>query len=299
MAQNKTAVFLGPTYSWTKSTLELRDVQPLFGGVIVKLPGWTMGEAYITRVAPDGTESKYRLRLKIKEKQELIDLCVAQDFLTIQPTERPGIPDEARPTLTLTNSKKESHTIAKWAGVADTRFEAIYQAMLALTTRKADMRPIKPRFNAWQKGLAITGIIVGALLLLLPAYNLAQSLVAPLWPEQFGLLFFLLLFLMILLLGGMRGLAMLERRKAAGDRTFTHFWVAVAVNLLFAVAAICLIGLGETAVRLWRSSEVLAIGDERVLYGVLGYTAVFTAGFLLAAAGLIMPRLRPLIDERF
>lgn len=299
MKENKTAVFLGPNYNWTKSTLELRDVQPLFGGVIVKLPGWTMGEAYITRIAPDGSESKYRLRLKIKEKQELIDLCVAQDFLTIQPAERPGIPDEARPTLTLTNSKKESHTVAKWAGVADARFETIYQALQALTSRKADMRPIRPRFNTWQKGVTIAGIVAGVGLLLLLAFNLAQSLVAPWWPEQFGLLFFLLLFLLILLLAGMRRLAVRERRKPLWSRNQTQFWVVVAVNLLFFVAVICLFGLGETAVRLWRSGEVLAIGDERVLYAVLGYTAVFTAVFILAADGLIMPRLLPLINERF
>jgi hypothetical protein len=161
------------------------------------------------------------------------------------------------------------------------------------------MRPIRPRFNVWQKGLTITGIVAGTFLFMLPAYSLAHSLVAPWWPEQFGLLFFLLLFLMILLLGGMRGLAMIERRKALWNRIYTHFWVVVAVNLLFSAAVICLIGLGETAVSVWRSGEALALGDERMLYGVLGYTAVFTAVFILAAAGLVMSRLLPIINERF
>jgi hypothetical protein len=69
--------------------------------------------------------------------------------------------------------------------------------------------------------------------------------------------------------------------------------------LLFFVIGICLFGLGETAVSLWRTDTLLAINSERQLYAVVGYTAVFTAGFVLLAAGLIVPRLLNLVDERF
>lgn len=299
--KNKTAEFLIHEYSWNKASLELHDVQPLFGGVVVRLPGWTHSQAFVSRIAPDGTETKYKLSLKWTEgeKQQLIRLCMAHDFLTIQPEERPGIPDEARPSLTLGNSKQESHTVAKWAGVADTRFDAIYQAMLALAERTDDLQPIKPRFNVWQKGLAIASIVAVILLLIWPAYALAQPLVAAQWPEQFGLLFFGLLLLAALLLIVMRGLAVLECKKARWNRTYTHLWVVGVVNLLFFVAGICLFGLGETAVSLWRSNTILAANDERQLYAVVGYTAVFAAGFVLLAAGLIMPRLLNLVDDRF
>ncbi len=301
MTQNKTAEFLIHEYSWNKASLELHDVQPLFGGVIVRLPGWTHSQAYVSRIAPDGTETKYRLPLKWTEgeKEKIIRLCVEHDFLTMQLEERPGIPDEARPSLTLRNSKRESHTVAKWAGVADARFEAIYQALLALAKRTETLQPIKPRFSIWQKGLTIAGAVAGVLLLLLPAYALAQPLVAAQWSESFGLLFFGLLLLAMLLLIVMRGLAVLERKKARWKRTYTHLWVVGIVNFLFFVAVICLLGLGETAVSLWRSDTVLAIGDERQLYAVVGYTAVFAAGFVLLAAGPIMPWLLNLIDERF
>ena len=299
MGKNKMADFLGPSYSWTNATLELHDVQPLLGGIIVKLPSWTMSEAFITHMAPVGTETKFRLRLNLKEKQAFIDLCVAQDFLTIQPAERPGIPDEARPTLVLTNRKRESHTIAKWAGVADARFDTIYHALLALASRGEELRPIKARFTLWQKGLTIVGIVAAALLLLLPAYHLAESIVATWWPEQVGLLFFMLLLLMILLLVGMRVLAWHERHKAAWNRTFTHFSVLGVLNLLLTVAMICLLGLGETAVRLWKAGEPLTLGDERIFYAVAGYTAVFAAVLILAAAGLILPRLLATIEARF
>lgn len=39
MAENKTASFLGKEYNWSKASLKLQDVQPLFGGVIVYLMG--------------------------------------------------------------------------------------------------------------------------------------------------------------------------------------------------------------------------------------------------------------------
>lgn len=298
---NKTAEFLIHEYSWNKASLELHDVQPLFGGVVVRLPNWTSGEAYVSRIAPDGTETKYQLPLKWTEgeKEKIIRLCVEHDFLTIQPEERPGIPDEARPSLTLHNSKRESHTVAKWAGVANARFDAIYHALLALANRTEDLQPNKARFVAWQKGGTIIGVIAVVLLLIWPAYALAQPLVTAQWPDQFGLLFFGLLLLMALLLIAMRGLAGLERKKAKWNRTYTHPYVVGLVNLFFFVAVICLFGLGETAVSLWRSDTVLATGDERQLYAVAGYTAVFAAGLVLLAAGPIMPRLLNLIDERF
>lgn len=144
MTQNKTAEFLGHTYRWNKASLELHDVQPLFGGISVLVPGWTSGVVYVSRFALDGTEIKYRVPLNwvAGEKAQIIRLCVEQDFLTIQPEERPGIPDEARPGLTLGNDKRERHTIAKWAGVQEPRFDAIYQALLALAG------PLMPRLHA-------------------------------------------------------------------------------------------------------------------------------------------------------
>ena len=301
MTQNKTAEFLLNEHSWNKASLELHDAQPLYGGVSVRLPGWTSSQAFISRFLPGGTETKYRLPLKWteEEKKQLIRLCVENDFLTIQPEERLGIPDEARPSLTLRNSKGESHTVAKWAGVPDARFEAVYQAVRALAERTEGLQPIKPRFNIWQKGVILVSLLVGILLLGLPAYALAQPLVTGWWPEQFALLVFLLLFLIALLLTTVRSLAVVERRRPKENRSYTHLWVLLIVNLCFSVAAICLMGLGQTAVRLWWLSETFILGDELLSYALVGYTAVFTAALVLLAAGFVMPRLLPLIDERF
>ncbi len=62
--------------------------------------------------------------------------------MTIQPPDRPGIPDESRPTITLTNAVGETRTVAKWAGVVDDRFDAIYAAMREFETLTQHMEPI-------------------------------------------------------------------------------------------------------------------------------------------------------------
>lgn len=301
MSQNKTAEFLSHEYSWNKASLALDDVQPLFGGVKVQLPGWTSSQALVSHIAPGGTETKYKLSLKWgeNEKVQLIRLCVENDFLTIQPPERPGFPDEARPTLTLSNSNRETHTVAKWAGVADARFDAIYQALLALAARTEGKRPFPERFSRWQKGGVMAGIVMAVLLLPLLASALARPLVAAWWPERFGLLLVVLLHLMAFLLAGLAGLAWWERRKPRWERAWTHPWVVIGLNLCFFLAVIGAWGLAATAVSAWRSDMLPAAGDEGFWSAVLGYAAVFTAVLLLAAAGRFMAPLLNLIDERF
>lgn len=95
----------------------------------------------MTRVARGCRESVYQLSLKPGEREVLCQLFVAQDFLTIRPEERPGIPDEARPRIIMTNAQGVSHACAKWAGVVDERFDVLYQALLALASRAAENKP--------------------------------------------------------------------------------------------------------------------------------------------------------------
>ena len=119
MTENQTSAFLGRPYSWSKVKFELDDVQPLHGGIRIYLHSWASGPAYITSIAPGGQETKYQLSLGWNEKEQLCQWCIEQDFLTINPENRPGIPDEARPSITVTNHAGEKHTVAKWAGVKD------------------------------------------------------------------------------------------------------------------------------------------------------------------------------------
>lgn len=144
-SENATIAFLGPEYSWSQVAFELRDVQPLSGGIRIYLPAWTISQFFVTKVSPGGEESKYKLQTPWDTKEELCRLCIEKDFITIRPEERAGIPDEARPEITLTNRRNESHTVSKWAGVIDERFDAVYDTLLAMEERTAGQRPMPTR----------------------------------------------------------------------------------------------------------------------------------------------------------
>lgn len=298
-SENATAAFLGPEYSWSKVALELRDVQPLSGGVRIYLPAWTISQFFVTKIALDGKQSKYKLQMAWDTKEELCRLCIEKDLIAIRPEERAGLPDEARPEITLTNSRNESHTVSKWAGVIDERFDAVYRTLLAMEERTAGQKPMPIRFSGWQKGLTIAAIAVSLLLLLLPAYGLAQWLVTSWWPARFGSLFVLLLICLALLLVAMRGLAWTERRKGEWDRSFTHPWTMMAINLLFFLALVGVAGLGEVAIGVWRTERTVGTMDGHELYALIAYTALFAAVLLLGAAGLAVTPLLRFIDERF
>ncbi len=66
------------------------------------------------------------------EWQQLIQVLIENDFVTINPIERPGIPDEGRPRITLVNAAGDQCVVAKWAGVEDVRFNAVYTALMRL-----------------------------------------------------------------------------------------------------------------------------------------------------------------------
>ena len=160
--KNKTAQFLGAEYSWDKVQIELRDVQALHGGVRVLLPSYTAQQYFVSCFAPGGEEKKYKLRLNWDEKEELCALFVAQDFVTIEGEEEMGQPDEARPTITLTNAKRESHTVALWASAMqkNERFGAVYSALLGLSERTAGQRPMARQLESHEKWLLLGGLVL-------------------------------------------------------------------------------------------------------------------------------------------
>lgn len=128
---NRTAVFFAQGDP-TLLIVELWDVQPLFGGMIVLVEGGAAPQVQLTRVAPGGQQAVVKRPLSLPRVSALRQLCIEQDFLTIAPQERMGVPDEARPRLTLTNGRGDSYSVEKWAGVADARFDRIYLAVKQL-----------------------------------------------------------------------------------------------------------------------------------------------------------------------
>lgn len=62
--------------------------------------------------------------------RQLFRCCVESGWIAIACAERPGIPDEMRPTITLVNAEGVRCTIAKWGRDGHACFDPIYAALL-------------------------------------------------------------------------------------------------------------------------------------------------------------------------
>ena len=100
---NATRVFLGDEPLWSAACVELNDVQGLWGGRRIYVEG---------------------------PKRVVVRLV------------RPGIPDEARPSITLVNAAGDKRVVAKWAGVKNERFDTVYSAMARLETFTTHLEPV-------------------------------------------------------------------------------------------------------------------------------------------------------------
>lgn len=131
-----TAAFLGPATLWQEAELCLRDVQGLWGGREI----YVSFNRIIIRQVSRGMRERRVVFVDADAAQSLFQLCIENDFLTIEIETRPGLPDEARPTLLLTNNVGNEHTLGKWAGQKVERFDRLYNAILALE-KKVELFP--------------------------------------------------------------------------------------------------------------------------------------------------------------
>lgn len=119
-------------------TVELRDVQGLFGGrdicidanghIQVKIvqPNETglVERVYVSQIPPD----------RIAEIEQILD---ARDFFGMETPDRAGVPGEARPALTVSLASGFHRTVGKWAGDEHEDFDAIYAMLLDLGRQAA------------------------------------------------------------------------------------------------------------------------------------------------------------------
>jgi hypothetical protein len=136
---NATRDFLGDEAQRAAAKFELYDVQGLWGGRIIYAEG--LQRAVVRLVQPGMFERRYEFASG-DELRRILDLFVEHDFLSIQPAERPGIPDEARPRITLVNASGEKRSISKWARVKDERFDTLYRALLHLEEFTHTIEPV-------------------------------------------------------------------------------------------------------------------------------------------------------------
>jgi hypothetical protein len=135
-----TQVFLGDETYWPAVSIELIDVQGLWGGRRIRVTDG--GQMVVQIVQPGMIEQRYELRLSPSDFQQLLRVLIENDFLTLHPADRPGIPDEARPAITVINAAGEKWMVAKWAGVKDERFSAIYAEFLRLEALTKSLQPV-------------------------------------------------------------------------------------------------------------------------------------------------------------
>jgi len=137
---NSTQIFLGDETLWLAALIELYDVQGLWGGRRIRVRG--DGQLIVQIIGHGLIEQRYELTLSPSDFQQLLKALIDNDFVTLRPEERPGIPDEARPTITVINAAGEKHSVGKWAGVKDERFAAIYAAFLRLEAMTQSIGPV-------------------------------------------------------------------------------------------------------------------------------------------------------------
>ncbi len=144
---NETRAFLGNEAQWSAARIELEDVQGLWGGRIIRIEGG--GKATVRLIQTGMIERRYDLRLARDEIKRLVEIFIANDFTAIRPMERPGIPDEARPKIRLTNSAGAQREVSKWAGVKDERFSAVYSTLIQLEAKTTILEPVYTGPFAW------------------------------------------------------------------------------------------------------------------------------------------------------
>lgn len=111
------------------AVIELSDIHPLQGGTKIKIEG---GNKVTILIVEKGRTTQKERTLLPKDYDSLIERLITSDLLTIPVEERAGLPDEASPTIILTNSKGETFKLRKWAGDSNKRFDDIYRSILKL-----------------------------------------------------------------------------------------------------------------------------------------------------------------------
>lgn len=138
-ASSATQTFLGDEPGRSAVRVELSDVQGLWGGRRIAAE---RGKAVLRLIGRGMSERRFEITLPQAEWDKLLDAFIVNDFLTIEPADRMGIPDEARPRITLVNTVGERHSVEKWAGVKDARFEAVYAAITGLERLTQGIEPV-------------------------------------------------------------------------------------------------------------------------------------------------------------
>jgi len=148
---NKTSRFLGDESTWGDARFIVQDVQGLWGGVEIYVAG--TGKTVVRVVTPEEgglKEKRYVSTLDTSVNQILIGAFIKNNFLTINDSERPGIPDEAHPSITLINAEGERHTVWRWDGDMNKRFSNIMSEFRKIWEKVEKTEPVFEGEFMWE-----------------------------------------------------------------------------------------------------------------------------------------------------
>lgn len=137
---NRTERFFDTKFHWPGVDIQLDDFQWLHGGRKIWVAG--TGHVAVQTLEPGQQERRYEFKLSRVEVNQLIQTFIDFDFLNIDMPYRPGLPDEARPTIMVFNSKRWLESRAKWTGDQHEGFDAVYNQLLRLETLTKTMTPV-------------------------------------------------------------------------------------------------------------------------------------------------------------
>jgi len=122
--------------------ITLNDIQPLWGGskFYLKEDGEVQFEIVEMRKQPPS--KRFKTSLSEEKMKEIENLLSEHDFFNIKITERPGVPDEAHPEITIILKSGEEKTIMKWANDKHEDFDAILNWILGIIeTTQGNIKP--------------------------------------------------------------------------------------------------------------------------------------------------------------
>lgn len=124
--------------------LMLRDVQGLEGGRNVYVAA--DGSVTVQVVTPTETglaEKRYEFQLSDDQRKALLKLLDQHPLAKVRIPMPPGIPDQARPEITLQRSGGRITTVAKWDDQRHPDFDAIYAYLLGLEKAAQQKKPVR------------------------------------------------------------------------------------------------------------------------------------------------------------
>ena len=128
--------------------VRLDDVQGLFGGQTLVIDA--TGGVFVRKVSQQ-KEVSYHLKLTPEELKTLLEFIPTSGIYDYVENRRYGVPDEARPRLTLILPNRKQSTAEKWANTKDDHFDKLYQRLLGLVEQAAKTKPYRKRDTVSEK----------------------------------------------------------------------------------------------------------------------------------------------------